>query len=598
MGNKQTNEGGWVPHIPPKNDLNDSIEQPILDNPFLSTPDSNSHYTVETPDQIPMDINEQAIKEPLSTPDSAKYVKNTPSTEGKWRASFQFIKYLKRKNEHKVNGIVHEIEANGREKNGEDGKNGEMHNGEHNGEHNGGMHNGEQNGGMHNGNMHNGEQNGVQNGEHNGSIHNGEDSPNKDDIDEFDNGEDSMEMTNGDNTPQKDDIEIDNGDDTLHTNGELTPHKNDIENVEIVENGQITPIQKVDAPKISSIEKFKQTIYNLHFPKFKFRRVKKDINTDDGNTIDVIEIKDEIKEEIKVLGEDENGDKIYEDDIEEIKEVREIKEEIKGDEKIVVETIKQERIFKERIYHRLIDSAKKITTKNIWARSEKKEKGLVGGINSEGAKEDLKIWNKVKRSIVIKDMEELKYEKYRYPEIAELSDEDYRELGSNIDENRDDLSEESIVEEDNTSRNDYDVTVIEEENIARTYFKGQTVLIYWNDEVNNKVGFNPGTIVEYHYKNNELEYLIKYDDGNTSWEVIDDGFVFKDPNLEEKKEMILGLRKKRYVYNNVPKRRKNFLKPTHEYDNKYNKKRNRDSYEDREDVKRKKTLKQTEIEMY
>jgi len=42
--------------------------------------------------------------------------------------------------------------------------------------------------------------------------------------------------------------------------------------------------------------------------------------------------------------------------------------------KIVVETIKQEKIFKERIYHRIIDSAKKITTKNIWAKSEKKRK--------------------------------------------------------------------------------------------------------------------------------------------------------------------------------------------------------------------------------
>jgi len=53
--------------------------------------------------------------------------------------------------------------------------------------------------------------------------------------------------------------------------------------------------------------------------------------------------------------------------------------------------------------------------------------------------------------------------------------------------------------------------------------------------------------------------------------------------------MILELRKKRYAYNNIPKRRKNSLKTTHEFYNinKNNKKRNRDTYEeDREDIKK------------
>jgi len=191
----------------------------------------------------------------------------------------------------------------------------------------------------------------------------------------------------------------------------------------------------------------------------------------------------------------------------------------------------------------------------------------------------------------IRDISDYKYEKLRFPIIEELN------VLPDI------MDETSIVFNEKLKRNKYDhngngengssylvESIKEEELISGKNWIGKVVLVYWNDAPFKRIGFFPGIIQKYRIYNNDIQYEVKYEDDKVYWEIVDDGFMFADPLLEEDKKRVIEIRKKRGTYNLTPQRRKiksksrriSIVKPTDA------KKRHREKYDERNDVKRKK----------
>jgi len=103
-------------------------------------------------------------------------------------------------------------------------------------------------------------------------------------------------------------------------------------------------------------------------------------------------------------------------------------------------------------------------------------------------------------------------------------------------------------------------SLIEEENISGKLFIGQAVETYWNDSENKKLGFYTGIIQDFRVYNNDIQYEVHYDDGSGKiwgkyWEIIDNGMIFLDENMEDIKNQVIDIRKKRGTYSMVPIRR-------------------------------------------
>jgi hypothetical protein len=102
-----------------------------------------------------------------------------------------------------------------------------------------------------------------------------------------------------------------------------------------------------------------------------------------------------------------------------------------------------------------------------------------------------------------------------------------------------------------------DPSLLEEESIGGKEWIGQKIKTYWNDQKSKRIGFFIGVVKNYRIFNNDVQYEVEYaNESKAHWEIIDDGFIFLDEVLEEKKKQILELRKRRGTYSSVPIRRK------------------------------------------
>jgi len=147
-----------------------------------------------------------------------------------------------------------------------------------------------------------------------------------------------------------------------------------------------------------------------------------------------------------------------------------------------------------------------------------------------------------------------------YDEDEELDDDDritYRRKDVVV-QFPDDVNEEVEGEEvlDQEINENVRKSLTEEEQMSGKLLLEQIVQTYWNDVEQNRVGYYPGVIKSYRIFNNDIQYEVKYDNGITFWEIIDDGVLFADEKMEEIKKKIIEIRKTRGTFSMIPIRRK------------------------------------------